>query len=167
MAIHLTGEQFEITKQLFKELDKDGDGSITVVEFKAQILQAKKLGNEKAEDVEDYVQFLLRLYDMDDSGTIEFPEFLQIHAFVTYGVHPNDDYIKRLFLALDKDGKGFICVDDIKRFCRTFKSIDGVPYDETKVDELIKKLDTNGDGEINYSEFINNFSHFNKFENGY
>ena len=166
MAIHLTGEQFEITKDLFKELDKDGDGSITVVEFKEQILQAKKLGNEKAEDVEDYVQFLLRLYDMDDSGTVEFPEFLQIHAFVTYGVNPNVGYIKRLFRALDKEGKGFICVEDIKRFCRMFKAIDGVPYDEAKSEELIGKLDTNGDGKINYSEFIINFYQFTKFETG-
>ena len=166
MAIHLTGEEFEITRDLFKGLDKDGDGKVTVLEFKEQIIRAKNLGVKKGEDAEDYIKFLMQVYDMDDSGSLEFPEFLQIHAFVTYGVNPTTDYIKQLFRALDKDRKGFISVEDIKRFCRIFKSVDGVPYDEMKADELIKKLDINGDGKIKYSEFLINYYQFKKFEDG-
>ena len=166
MAIHLTGEEFEITRDLFKGLDKDGDGKVTVLEFKEQIIRAKNLDVKKGEDAEDYIKFLMQVYDMDDSGSLEFPEFLQIHAFVTYGVNPTTDYIKQLFRALDKDRKGFISVEDIKRFCRIFKSVDGVPYDEMKADELIKKLDINGDGKIKYSEFLINYYQFKKFEDG-
>lgn len=165
MAVHLTGEEFENVRDLFKMLDKDGDGKITVSEFKEQVTESKKLdGKEK--DVEDYIEFLLRMYDMDQSGSLEFPEFLQIHAFVTYDINPTTDYIKQMFRALDKDNKGFVSVDDIKRFCRIFKTVDGVPYDESKANDVIKKLDLNGDGEINYSEFIINFFQFKQFENG-
>jgi Ca2+-binding EF-hand superfamily protein len=172
MAIHLTGEEFEITRDLFKGLDTDGDGKITVVEFKEQIIRAKNLDGrgcrgvlwDKGGVAEDYINFLMRVYDMDDSGSLEFPEFLQIHAFVTYAVNPTTEYIKHVFRALDKDGKGFISVDDIKRFCRIFKAVDGVPYDEMKADELIKKLDLNGDGKIKYSEFLINYYQFKKFE---
>ena len=72
----------------------------------------------------------------------------------------------QLFRGLDQANKGFISAEDIKRFCRIFKSVDDVPYDEMKVDELIKMLDINGDGEINYNEFITNYYAFKQFEEG-
>ena len=165
MAVHLSGEEFETIRDLFKILDEDGDGKITVTEFRNQLIERKKL-KENEEDVEDYIEFLLRIYDMDGNGSLEFPEFLQIHAFISYDVTPTTDYIKQLFKALDKENKGFLSVDDIKRFCRIFKTCDGVPYEESKADNLIKKLDINGDGEINYSEFMINYFQFKQFEDG-
>ena len=115
MAVHLTGEEFEIVRDLFRVLDKDGDGKITVSEFKDQIVESKKL-DEGEKDVQDYIDFLLRIYDIDGNGVLEFPEFLQMHAFVSYDVNPTTEYIKQLFKALDKDSKGFLSVDDIKPF---------------------------------------------------
>ena len=163
--IILDPEEFETVRDLFRILDKDGDGKITVAEFKDQLIEKKKL-NEKEKDVEDYIEFLLRIYDMDGNGTLEFLEFLQIHAFISYDVNPTTDYIKQLFKALDKENKGFLSVDDIKRFCRMFKTCDGVPYEESKANDLIKKLDINGDGQINYSEFMINYFQFKQFECG-
>ena len=165
MAVHLTGEEFETVRDLFRVLDRDGDGKITVAEFKDQIVESKKL-DEGEKDVQDYINFLLRIYDIDGNGVLEFPEFLQMHAFVSYDVNPTTEYIKQLFKALDKDSKGFLSVEDIKRFCRIFKTCDGVPYDESKANDLIKKLDINGDGEIKYSEFMINYFQFKQFENG-
>ena len=165
MAVHLSGEEFETIRDLFKILDEDGDGKITVTEFRNQLIERKKL-KENEKDVEDYIEFLLRIYDMDGNGSLEFPEFLQILAFISYDVTPTTDYIKQLFKALDKESKGFLSVDDIKRFCRIFKTCDGVPYEESKADNLIKKLDINGDGEINYSEFMINYFQFKQFEDG-
>ena len=81
MAVHLNGKQFEITRDLFKSLDKDGDGKITVAEFTHQIMRAKKLEDDQSED---YSNFLFRIYDMDGNGCLEFPEFLQIHACITH-----------------------------------------------------------------------------------
>ena len=165
MAIQLTGEEFEITRDLFKVMDKDGDGRITTSEFKEHINKAKR-SDEEEQDTDDYVDFLMRVYDIDGNGSLEFPEFLQINAFVTYEKKPTEEYINQLFRALDKDSKGFISADDIKRFCRICLTVDDVPYDETKVDELIKVLDINGDGEVNYQEFITNYYAFKCFEEG-
>ena len=165
MAIQLNGEEFERTRDLFKLLDKDGDGKITMEEFKEYTHKDKPSEiNEK--DKEDYIAFLMQVYDLDGNGSLEFLEFLQISAFVTFDKIPTSDYIKQLFKALDKDAKGFLAAEDIKRFCRIFKSVDGVPYDETKVDELIRRLDMNGDKQINYQEFIINYYAFKKFEHG-
>ena len=163
MAVQLTGEEFEIIRDLFKVMDKDGDGKITVSEFKEHINKAKTCGQDE-KDTDEYVNFLMRVYDIDGNGSLEFPEFLQIDAFITFEKKPTEEYIKQLFKALDKDDKGFISAEDIKRFCRIFKSVDDVPYDETNVDNLITMLDINGDGEINYNEFITNYYVFKKFE---
>ena len=146
MAVQLTGEEFEITRDLFKVIDKDGDGKITVAEFKEHIGKSNKDTTEDDTNTNDYVEFLMRVYDLDGNGSLEFPEFLEINAFITYEKKPTEEYIKQLFRALDKDNKSFVSSDDITRFCRTFKAVDDVPYDDTKMKELIKILDINGDG---------------------
>lgn len=35
-----------------------------------------------------------------------------------------------------------------------FKEIKGINFSEKEVDEMIKKIDADGSGDINYSEFI-------------
>ena len=84
MAVQLTGEEFEITRDLFKVMDKDGDGKITVAEFKEHISKSNKETTEDDTDTNDYVEFLMRVYDLDGNGSLEFPEFLEINAFITY-----------------------------------------------------------------------------------
>ena len=84
MAVQLTGEEFEITRDLFKVMDKDGDGKITVAEFKEHIGKSNKETTEDDTDTNDYVEFLMRVYDLDGNGSLEFPEFLEINAFITY-----------------------------------------------------------------------------------
>ena len=163
----MTTEEFEITRDLFKVMDKDGDGKITVSEFKEHINKVKRQPVPDETENDEYIDFLMRVYDMDGNGTLEFPEFLQIDAFVTHEKKPTEEYIKQLFRALDKDNKGFISAEDIKRFCKIFKSDDDDDvHDDSKIEELIRMLDINGDGEINYFEFITNYYKFKKFDDG-
>ena len=163
MAHQLTGEEFEIVRDLFNTIDADGDARITADEFKQHIKKGCRSEKDK-EGLDDYVDFLMRVYDIDGNGSLEFPEFLQIDAYITFEKKVTEEYIKQLFKALDKGGKGFISAEDIKRFCRIFKSVDGIPYNEEKLNTLIKTLDINGDGEIDYQEFITNYYVFKSFD---
>ena len=52
-------------------------------------------------------------------------------------------------MMLDKDGSGKITKDEIKKALQ----LDNVG--EEVLDELIKKYDLNGDGVIDYNEFLN------------
>jgi len=63
---------------------------------------------------------------------------------------PTEDKLKEGFRVLDKDGNGFISSDDL-RLLITNPSSDLV---DLEVDEIIRDTDIDGDGQINYEEFV-------------
>lgn len=65
-----------------------------------------------------------------------------------------------MFRALDRENKGLISADDLRRFHKIF-SADDLP-DDANLDALIQDLDINGDGEISYSEFLKNYKKFER-----
>ena len=147
MAIQLTGEEFELIRDTFVAIDKDGNGHLTYSELK-----------QCFEDCEEgMVDFYLRILDVDGNGTVEFPDFLEMSAFLNSTKMPNESQIKQMFRGLDKDQSGTLSVDEIRQFCNMFSTLDTTDVgDELEMDDLIRSLDTNGDGEINYLEFVKN-----------
>jgi len=83
--------------------------------------------------------------------------------------------IREAFRVFDKDGNGVITAqvksqkDFIWLFClilqefRYFMVHMGMQFSEQEVDEMIHEVDVDGDGEINYEEFVkvSNFSFAN------
>ena len=104
--------------------------------------------------------FYMHVYDLDQNGSIEFPEFLEIIAYFRYKQKPNQIQIKQMFRALDNEKQGVISVEDLKRFYKIFSS-DDLP-DEISLNLLIQQLDINGDGKINFTEFSKNYRIFEK-----
>ena len=153
MALQLDGREFEEIRNGFKEMDKDSDGTISLEEFKNCLMDGK-------EDQDDAIEFYMKVYDLDKNGSIEFPEFLEVIAYLRYKKKPNKTQIKQMFTALDKNNKGVISVEDIKRFYKIF-SYDDLP-DDNSINKLIQQLDINGDGKINLSEFSANYKKFER-----
>ena len=146
MAISLTGDEFELIRDAFFILDEDGDKLITKDE----------LANYFSDLSEDMVNFYLRLLDMDGNGSIRFVEFLEMYAYFTLEKPPNEAQMKQLFIALDKDCTGFISEPEVRMFCKLFHTLDDDEV-ESKIEDLISRLDTNGDGKIDYTEFAENY----------
>ena len=153
MALQLTGEEFEEIRDGFKEIDTNGDGTISMSEFKECLMD----GQEHEEEAAD---FYMKVYDLNGNGSIEFPEFLEVIAYFRYKKKPSQTQIKQIFRALDKDNKGLILADDLRRFYKIFSG-DDLP-EESDLDALIQALDINGDGKINYSEFYKNYQKFER-----
>ena len=153
MSLQLSGKEFEEIRDGFKEIDKDGNGTISLSEFKECLLDGK-------EDEDEAVNFYMHVYDLDQNGSIEFPEFLEIIAYFRYKKKPNQIQIKQMFRALDKNKQGVISSEDLKRFYRIFSS-DDLP-DESSLNLLIRQLDINGDGKISFTEFSKNYKMFEK-----
>jgi len=78
-------------------LDKNGDGNITFEELKAG------LGHKENADT---LIALLRGADTDNSGSIDYTEFLA--ATMDAQTFMRDDYLRTAFDMFDKDGSGKI-----------------------------------------------------------
>ena len=62
-----------------------------------------------------------------------------------------------MFKALDKRNTGSLSIHDVKTFCKLFSLDNWDNTTEKMIDDLFESMDTNGDGEINYLEFLENY----------
>ena len=145
MALQLTGEEFEMIRDDFLAIDQDGDGFINREEILV-IFEGKK---------EEHVDFMMKFMDVDCSGTIEFHEFLEIMAFLSYNKGLSQSTAKQMLRALDKDNSGFLSADEIKLFYEIISDMDEDVPSAAEIEDLIQNLDSNGDGKIDFEEFLN------------
>ena len=123
MAVRLTGEEFELIRDAFLDIDVDEDGSVTQDELKGSF--TKNLPEEK-------VNFYLKMLDMDGSGTIKFVDFLEMYAFLTLQKPPHETQMRQLFKALDKDNSGYITNREMKNLSSKLSA--------TELDALMRKV---------------------------
>ena len=150
MALQLTGEEFSMIRDDFLVIDKDGDGRINREEL-LEVLEGQ---------TEENVDFMMKLMDVDCNGTVEFHEFLEIMAVLTYHKGINKSTWKQMFRALDKNGDGFLSEDEIKRFYEMLADMDADVPSAAEIESLIRSLDINGDGKIDLEEFSNGIDKF-------
>jgi calcium-dependent protein kinase len=55
------------------------------------------------------------------------------------------------FKEFDKDGSGALSPIELRL---ALKEVQGVDYNESEINELIARIDVDGDGEINYTEYL-------------
>lgn len=140
---NLTEEQIAEFKEAFQIFDKDGDGSITTKELGTVM---RSLGQNPSD--EDLQQMIAEV-DQDKSGTIDFREFLGLMAKKMKETDTEEDLIEA-FKVFDRDGNGLISAHEL----RFVMSSAGERMSETDIDEMIQEADTDGDGYINYKEFV-------------
>ena len=83
------------------------------------------------------------------NGTIDFPEFLDIMA---HKMKDTDsvEAINEAFRTFDTDHSGTISADELKHVLTNLDE----KVTEEEVDEMIAEADIDGDGQINYEEFM-------------
>ena len=89
--------------------------------------------------------------DSDGNGSIDFAEFLTMmtRKDTDTRLHKTIKILystKEVFKFFDKDGNGFIDVDELG----LAMTILGKKLTEEEVDEMIKEADRDGDGQVNY-----------------
>ena len=149
MTDQLTEQQIEDFKSAFALFDKDGEGTIS----------AKEMGNVKRSlglhssrfYTEAELQDLINEFDIDGDGSIDFPEFLSMMAHKMKENNSEED-IRETFQVFDKDGNGFISAAELWQVM----TIVGKNLTNKEVDEMIREVDTDGDGQVNYEEFVTN-----------
>ena len=93
--------------------------------------------------------FALNKVDSNGNGTIEFSEFLsKMAGKMAYS--PSEKDIYDAFRVFDKDGNGFISPAEL-RYVMTKM---GQVITDEEVDQMIQEADLDGDGQVNYREFV-------------
>ena len=133
---NLKKEEEEL-KRMFKVFDKNSKGTISREIFIKQLemLDENVLSKELISDI-------FTMIDLDGSGTISYNEFLT--SIMDNKKYLTEDRLEKAFRTLDKDDNGYLSVEEIK-------SVFG--GDEKTWKKVLKDVDKNGDGEVDYNEF--------------
>ena len=88
--------------------------------------------------------------DSDGSGQIDFEEFLTL---MTARVSDKDsrENIRKIFKLFDDEKTGIISIKNLRRVAKEL----GETIDESELQEMVERADTNGDGLVSEEEFYN------------
>ncbi|KAH0733767.1 hypothetical protein KY285_009474 [Solanum tuberosum] len=95
------------------------------------------------------LQDMINEVDADGNGTIDFPEFLNLMARKMKDTDSEEE-LKEAFRVFDKDQNGFISAAELRHVMTNL----GEKLTDEEVDEMIREADVDGDGQINYDEFV-------------
>merc|ERR1711907_714538 len=95
------------------------------------------------------LQDMINEVDADGNGTIDFPEFLSLMARKMKDTDTEEEPIEA-FKVFDRDGNGFISAAELRHVMPNL----GEKLTDEEVDEMIREADVDGDGQINYDEFV-------------
>ncbi|XP_060924574.1 uncharacterized protein LOC132998844 [Limanda limanda] len=143
MADQLTEEQIAEFKEAFSLFDKDGDGTINTTELGSVM---RSLGQNPTEAE---LQDMINEVDAEGNGTIDFQEFLTMMARKMKDTDIEEE-IREAFRVFDKDGNGYICASDLRQVMTNL----GEKLTDEEVDEMIREADADGDGQVNFAEFV-------------
>ncbi|CAN8270862.1 unnamed protein product [Cochlearia groenlandica] len=140
IAESLSEEEIAGLREMFEAMDTDNSGAITFDELKAGL---RRYGTT-LKDTE--IQDLMEAADVDNSGTIDYSEF------ITATIHLNkldrEEHLVAAFQYFDKDGSGYITIDELQQSCVEHGMTD------LFLEDIIKEVDQDNDGRIDYGEFV-------------
>jgi len=140
IAKSMSAHEIEGLKELFKGFDKDCSGTITLQELKEGL---KKMGNPLTESDLDA---MMQEIDIDGDGLISYDEF--IAATMHQNSRYTEENLRKAFQDFDADDSGFITPDELHEALTKH----GMPVKD--IDQILAEVDTDGDGRIDYDEFV-------------
>jgi len=143
IASQLGESQIKALRDTFMALDENGDGLLTVNEMKEGL---NKCG---LKEIPPDLQQIMEEVDSDGSGVIDYTEFLA--ATLDKKVYMAEDVCWQAFRIFDRNGDGKICNKEIAAVLNDDDVKNAAAKD---LADIMKDIDTNGDGEIDFQEFM-------------
>lgn len=145
----------EELRRVFSTFDKNGDGFITKQELRESLRNIRIFMTDK--EVDDVVA----KYDSNHDELLDFQEFCLLTCESLGGNNEGDEKegggvgeevnLKEAFDVFDKDNDGLISVEELALVLTSLGLREGKKIEECK--EMIKKVDMDGDGMVNFNEF--------------
>jgi len=142
MSEDLHEDQIAEFKEGFSLFDKEGDNSISTKELGTVM---RSLG---ACPTEAEIQEMIKEVDRDNTGKVEFTDFLGLMARKIKEVE-SEDQVNDAFSVFDKDGQGYISAQELRHVMTNL----GEKLSEEEVDMMLKEAHIGDDGMIAYRDF--------------
>ena len=97
---------------------------------------------------DEELEEMIRIADADGTGDIDFAEFVTLMAH-RIADEKSEETLRAAFSVFDTSGDGFINAEEMRRIMMHM----GEPVTLEDVEQVIRKVDKNGDGAIDYDEF--------------
>ncbi|KAF8820493.1 calcium-dependent protein kinase CDPK2B [Cardiosporidium cionae] len=144
IAQHLSEKDISNLRDIFVALDVDHSGTLSLQELSEGLM---KLGwTEIPPDLQQIIEDV----DSDKSGFIDYTEFLA--ATIDKRLYINESICWEAFRVFDQDGNGKISSEELRKVLGV-KDVETIVGRDT-VNALINEADLNGDGEIDFDEFM-------------
>ncbi|OEL18780.1 Calcium-dependent protein kinase 1 [Dichanthelium oligosanthes] len=143
IAENLSEDEIAGLREMFKMLDTDNSGQITLEELKSGL---KRVG---ANLKDSEITTLMEAADIDNSGSIDYGEFLA--ATLHLNKVEREDNLFAAFSYFDKDGSGYITHDELQKACEEF----GIG--DAHLEDIIRDIDQD-----NVSRFASHYESADK-----
>lgn len=144
MVDKLTEKQRTEYYDLFSKFDLDNSGTINVSELGIALSHAGFTLSES--EIGD----LMKEFDTDENGVIDFGEFVNMIIKKSTDVDSEEE-LRELFMIFDANGSGGISSAEIRYVLKVL----GENFTDDEIDELMGEADKDGDGYLNFDEFMN------------
>lgn len=139
-----TDEQLAEFRDLFNMFDKDNQGILTLTNL-VQVMRS--IGQTPTEaDMID----LMREIDIDNSGSIDFYEFVRV---ISHEMSPSErqEEIRYAFDLFDENQDGFLTIEELKS---TMEKYFPNSIDDRQIRQMIELADRSGHGQISFDDFL-------------
>ncbi|CAF2154603.1 unnamed protein product [Rotaria magnacalcarata] len=137
-------EQLTEFRELFDMFDKDNQEMLTL---QTLVSVMKTVGHSPTES--DMID-LMRDIDIDNSGTIDFYEFVNVISRNMYPSETNQE-IRHAFDLFDQNQDGLLTYDDLKL---TIEKYLNSSMNDFEIHQMIELADRNGHGHVSFEDFL-------------
>ena len=147
LSTSLSSDELIELKKSFIKMDLNKDGVISIDELKESL----NTGIANQDEI-DNIKHIMNNFDVDGDGVLSYEEL--VLASVNQRLREKEDRLYNTFCQLDIDNDGTVTADEIKTVLG-----DNLEGDETmqQIQDMIAEVDQDGDGSINYEEFVSVF----------
>ena len=142
----MTDEQIAFCKDTFRKFDKDGSGHLSAAELRSVLRSVGR--SYSAERIQAAMDMITGNVNSSSISFEEFATLLQSNL-----TDDQDERLAQRFQLFDADGSGHISLEELQVCIRDLDAL----VTKAEIENMLKSIDVDGDGKINYEEFYQLF----------